>query len=251
MSVITPVFNGRKYIESCMQSVTAQNCPQVEHLIIDGASNDGTVQIVEEYAKRYPHVRWVSEKDKGQSAAMNKGIGMASGNIIGILNCDDYYEPGVLSRVLKVFETLPEPGFLAGNCRVYKDDGSVWYINKPSRLDLSEILIGGPNRQFPHNPASYFYHKSLHNKIGLFDESDHYSMDLDFIMRTLLSAHCSYIDEMWGNYRFLKGTKTYEAKENNQLQSNKMKIMEIYLRKLPVWEQWRIKALRYLIQKRK
>jgi len=250
LSVITPVYNGKRFIESCLQSVISQNCPQAEHLLIDGASTDGTVEIIERYAGRHPHIRWVSEKDRGQSSAMNKGIAMSRGKIIGILNADDYYEPGLLPRILKIFDTLPDPSFLAGNCRVFKDDGSVWYINKPSRLNVSDILIGGVNNQFPHNPASYFYHKSLHDKIGHFDESDHYAMDLDFIMRALFSAHFQYVNEIWGNYRFLKGTKTYIAKENSQLQLNKMRVMDLYLKKLPLIEQWRIKTMRYVIKMR-
>jgi len=246
ISVITPVYNGKKFIESCLQSVISQNCPLLEHLIIDGASSDGTVEIIKQYASQYPHIRWISEKDRGQSSAMNKGIRMAQGKIIGILNCDDYYEPNVLPRILKIFETLPPSSFLAGNCRVFKDDGSIWYINKPCYLNISSILIGGDNNQFPHNPASYFYHKSLHDKIGFFDESDHYAMDLDFIMRVLLTANLKYVDEIWGNYRFFKDTKTYIAKENNQLQINKMRVMNIYLKKLPLFEQWRIKTKRSL-----
>jgi glycosyltransferase involved in cell wall biosynthesis len=250
LSVITPVYNGKRFIESCLQSVISQNCAQAEHLVIDGASSDGTVEIIERYARQYPHIRWISEKDRGQSSAMNKGIAMSQGKIIGILNVDDYYEPALLPRVLKIFETLPTPSFLSGNCRVYKDDGSLWYINKP-RLNVSDILIGGENNQFPHNPASYFYHKSLHDKIGLFDEADHYAMDVDFVMRAISTAHPHYVDEIWGNYRFLKGTKTYVAKENNQLQSNKMRVMDLYLKKLPLIEQWRIKAMRYIFIQRR
>lgn len=238
-------------MESCLQSVVSQNCPEVEHLVIDGGSTDGTVEIIKYYASQYAHIRWISEKDKGQSSAMNKGIAMAQGQILGILNVDDYYEPNVLPRILRIFGSLRPPSFLAGNCRVFKDDGSVWYINKPSHLNVSDILIGGGDNQFPHNPASYFYHKSLHDGIGLYDETDHYAMDLDFIMRALSHAHVKYVNEIWGNYRFLKGTKTYAAKENNQLQSNKMRVMDIYMKKLPLVEQWRIMAMRYVFIERR
>jgi glycosyltransferase involved in cell wall biosynthesis len=250
LSVITPVYNGKRFMESCLQSVIGQNCQQAEHVIVDGGSRDGTVEIIKKYAQQYPHIRWASKKDSGQSSAMNKGIAMAHGKIIGILNCDDYYEPGIFPKVLKIFDSLPEPSFVAGNCRVFKDDGSIWYTNRPSKLNIVDILIGGVDRQFPHNPASYFYHKSLHDKIGLFDEADHYAMDLDFIMRALLAAHLQYVNEIWGNYRFLKGTKTYEAKANNELQTNKMRVMDIYLKKLPLMKQWRIKVKRYLLIKK-
>ena len=98
LSVITPVFNGIRFIESCILNVIEQGCCEVEHLIIDGGSSDGTVEIVSRYAERYRHIRWVSEQDEGQSHAMNKGIAMARGTIIGFLNVDDYYEPRVAPR---------------------------------------------------------------------------------------------------------------------------------------------------------
>ena len=76
-----------------------QNCGDVEHIIIDGGSQDGTVTIIKQYAEKYPHIRWISEADQGQSDAMNKGLDMAKGNIISFLNVDDYYEPLVLNKI--------------------------------------------------------------------------------------------------------------------------------------------------------
>ncbi len=114
ISVITPVYNGEKFIESCIQVVIDQNCPNVEHIImdVDGGSTDRTVEIIKKYAEKYPYIRWISEKDKGQSDAMNRGIAMAKGEILAILNVDDYYEPNVLNQISKIFETLPEPSLL-------------------------------------------------------------------------------------------------------------------------------------------
>ena len=79
ISVVTPVYQGRRFIKSCIETVIAQACADAEHIIIDGGSTDGTVEIIELYAERHPHIRWISEKDKGQSDALNKGIGMARG----------------------------------------------------------------------------------------------------------------------------------------------------------------------------
>jgi glycosyltransferase involved in cell wall biosynthesis len=104
ISVITPVYNGDRFIESCIRMVIDQACSEAEHLIIDGGSSDRTVEIVQQYADRYPHIRWVSEPDAGQSDAMNKGIEMAKGDIIAMLNVDDYYEPNVLNRIVEYLE---------------------------------------------------------------------------------------------------------------------------------------------------
>src|SRR5262245_40650743 len=103
ISVITPCFNSEFFIGGCIDNVVDQNCPRVEHLILDGGSTDSTVKIISGRAKDHPHIRWVSEPDRGQSHAMNKGIVMARGTIIGHLNADDYYKPGVLNRVLEIF----------------------------------------------------------------------------------------------------------------------------------------------------
>ena len=89
ISVITPVFNGERFIESCIRSVIDQNCPDVEHLIIDGCSTDRTLEIVKQYSETYPHIRWVSEKDKGQSDAMNKGIRMFGQALAGSQDLGD------------------------------------------------------------------------------------------------------------------------------------------------------------------
>ena len=86
LSIITPVLNGEQFIESCIKVVIDQSCPDCEHIIIDGNSKDRTVEIIKHYASKYSHIRWISENDKGQSDAMNKGIRMARGEIIGILN---------------------------------------------------------------------------------------------------------------------------------------------------------------------
>src|SRR5215472_1653392 len=92
LSIITPVYNGEKFISGCIESVAAQKLAGVEHIIVDGRSSDRTMDIVRDKARVYPHLRWISEPDRGQSDALNKGIDMARAEYIGILNADDFYE---------------------------------------------------------------------------------------------------------------------------------------------------------------
>ena len=238
LTVITPVYNGERFIESCLQSVIDQGCQEVEHIILDGGSTDMTPAIIERYAKKYSHIRWISEKDKGQSSAMNKGIFLAQGRIIGFLNCDDYYQPAVLPRILNIFQKLPDPSFLVGNCNILNEDEQIVCLNRPSRLSFTNILIRGEKNQFPYNPSAYFYHRSLHEMIGPYDESNHYTMDLDFLLRMSKAAHIKYVDETWGNYRFISGTKTFQSKLDNQLRANEMRVMDVYFRELPWFHQW-------------
>ena len=119
ISVITPSYNSGKYIEDAVNSVLAQNYPNFEHIIVDGGSTDNTLQILE----KYPHLKWVSEPDNGQSDAMNKGFGMSSGEIIVYLNADDYFEPDAFSNIVHTFEKNPDADMIVGNLKITYDDG--------------------------------------------------------------------------------------------------------------------------------
>lgn len=206
-------------MEFCIQNVIAQSCQNVEHIIVDGGSTDRTVEIVKRYADQYSHIRWISESDRGQSDAMNKGVLMARGEILGVLNDDDFYEPEVLNRICQIFSNLPEPSFVVGNCRVLGDGDNPIKINKPKHLKFIDLVSRA--YPFPMNPSAYFYHRSLHQKIGLYDIENHYTMDLDFILRTVQAAHVKYYNELLGNYRLISGTKTANIKRDSKQKENK------------------------------
>ena len=209
LTVITPVYKGESFIERCLRNVAEQECPGVEHLIIDGGSLDGTVSVIERLAREVPRLRWVSERDLGQSDAMNRGVALAQGDVIGVLNVDDRYEPGTLNRVREVFEGSPEPTFAVGNCNVLDDSGRLLWVNRPRRPYFIDMLVRdshAPN--CPVNPSAYFYHRSLHDRIGWYDAADHLTMDVDFVLRAVQQAHVVYIDETWGSFWLHSETKT-------------------------------------------
>ncbi len=244
ISVITPAYNGARFIGTCLQVVIDQACPQVEHIVVDGGSTDGTVDVIRRYAQRYPHIRWVSEPDQGQSDAMNKGIAMARGEILGFLNVDDFYEPGVLNRVLVLFETLPEPALLVGNCNVWVDGDKLFEVHKPKKLKITDLLLGPRVNPFPLNPSAYFYHASLHQKIGPYKVGEHYAMDLDFLLRAVQAATIKYVDETWGNYQRLQGTKTFEEIRSGQNMPRVEAMLKAYRERLPVLQRWYVAVLR-------
>lgn len=230
ISVITPVYQGERFIESCIKVVMDQNCSDVEHIIVDGGSKDRTVDIAKKYAEKYPYIRWVSEEDKGQSDAMNKGIEMAKGEILAILNVDDYYEPDVLNRILNIFETLPEPSLLVGNCNVRDDENKIKFVNIPRKLKALDLLsFSSP---FPLNPSAYFYHKSLHQKIGLYKVDEHYMMDIDFILKAVQVAVVKHVDEVLGNHRQIVGTKTMNLLESGQHSFHLSRLLKEYQKTL-------------------
>ncbi len=246
ISVITPVYNGESHIENCLNSVIRQECRDLEHIIVDGDSKDATINIVMQYAKNHAHIRWISEPDKGQSDAMNKGIATAKGEIIGILNVDDYYEDGILNRIVYYFNQLPEPSLLVGNCNVWDAQGNLHYINKPAKLRITDLLLGWEINPHPVNPAAYFYHKSLHDVIGGYDLNNHYAMDLDFLLKATTAATTKYMDEIWGNFRKLEGTKTVLDQQRCEAQERKNKIMREHRRKLRIAEQLQILTIKAL-----
>ncbi len=226
ISIITPVYNSVNYIEFCIKNVIKQNCPSVEHLIVDGLSNDGTVDIIRKYADVYPHIRWISEQDKGQSDAMNKGVRMAQGDVIGFLNVDDFYEPNVLNRVSGLIGKISPPAFIVGNCNMIGQQGEVSYINRPMRIGFLEILSEA--YEHPYNPSAYFYHKSIHDLVGMFDVNQHYTMDIDFLLRAFRQVKPIYYDEIWGNFLFVPGTKSYKDWLSENAKVRKVELFQKY-----------------------
>lgn len=244
LSVITPVFNSDRFVESCIQNVIQQDCAEVEHLIVDGGSTDGTVAIIQQYAEQYPHIRWISEKDRGQSDAMNKGIALAKGDVLSFLNVDDYYEKGVLNTVVEHFRTLPKPSILVGNCNVWNDQDRLLFVNRPQRLKLRDLLLGDEANHFPINPSAYFYHTSLHDQIGLYSMEEHYVMDLDFLLRAVQVAHTHYLDCTLGNFRMLEGTKTTSDYAQGEGPRRKRRLLMHYRKDLP-WLERQYVAVAY------
>ena len=253
LSIITPVFNGERFIESCIKVVIDQNCPNIEHIIIDGGSTDQTVEIVKQYACKYPHIHWISEKDNGQSDAMNKGIIIAKGEIIGILNVDDFYEQNVLNRALEILSNLQKPSLIVGNCNIWSDEGNLLDINKPSNLNFINLILIGVHdtTPFPVNPSAYFYHTALHSKIGLYNVDEHYAMDVDFILQAVQVASVKYMDELWGNFRLIKGTKTFRELQSGECERRIIQKLEKYRKKITLLQKIQVNTLECVVQFRR
>jgi len=226
LSIITPVFNSIQFIELCIRNVISQRCNELEHIIVDGGSTDGTIEIVSEYAKQYSHIRWISEKDKGQSNAMNKGIGLATGEYISFLNADDYYSDGALIEVIEIISKKNAPAFIVGNCHVFDGKQQLIYINKPIKVTPWHLLSG---IFLPVNPSAYFYKKTIHDTVGMYNENNHYNMDVEFLIRASFVTPINYFDKDWGNFRLLPNTKTGSDIEKNKLEQRKKELFLKYI----------------------
>ncbi|GAB3195601.1 glycosyltransferase involved in cell wall biosynthesis [Pontibacter aydingkolensis] len=194
ISVITICYNAVLYIDRAIHSVLKQDYDNWEHIVIDGGSTDGTVEVL----KKYNHLKWVSESDRGQSDAMNKGFKESSGEIIIYLNADDELNHGLFSFVANHFISSPETDMLVMNLLSINSGKEIYTTPSTS---LKEILRYNPCR-FPLNPVSYAYRKGLQYKTGLFPVNNHYAMDYWFLIRAYLFGNIQYKDFLGGTFYF-------------------------------------------------
>jgi glycosyltransferase involved in cell wall biosynthesis len=206
ISIITPSLNAGRYIEGAIQSVLQQGHPGVEHVVVDGDSTDGTLEIL----KRFPHLKWVSEPDRGQGEAMNKGFRLSTGEIIGYLNADDYYLPGALDAALAALEH--GAAFVVGKIQVVMDDGSSW-INDP-RVGHLEMLRHWEPNAFCVNPVGYFYRREVQERVRGFNENNRLAMDLEFLLDASRYYEFTKIDALLGVFRFMAGTVTGDSQRS-------------------------------------
>jgi glycosyltransferase involved in cell wall biosynthesis len=170
ISIITPSFNQGQFIEQTISSVIDQGYPNLEYIVIDGGSTDGSVETIRKFESGIAY--WVSEKDRGQAHAINKGLQRATGDIIAYLNSDDYYLDGALARVADCFSRYPEVDLLHGRCRVVDQDGMKVGERTGSITRYDEILdlwdVWWNRRNFVQ--PEVFWTKRIGDKIGPFRE---------------------------------------------------------------------------------
>jgi glycosyltransferase involved in cell wall biosynthesis len=228
LTILLVVLNNKEFIGQAIENFLTQACSDAELLIMDGASTDGTLSIIQEYTTQFPSIRLVSEKDSGQSDAMNKGLKKARGEFVSFLNVDDFYSEGVLNEVVSLLNNDSSIDFITGNCHVWDANGNLIYVNKPSKLEKHQVLSG---HHFPVNPTAYFYRKSLHEVLGYYNEQNHYNMDLEFIVRVALYSQLTYVDRDWGNFRMLPNTKTFTDQATDSLEGRKRELLKKFLEK--------------------
>jgi glycosyltransferase involved in cell wall biosynthesis len=185
ISIVTPSLNQGAYIEENIKSVIDQKYPNFEHIIIDGGSTDGTIDIL----KKYKHLIWVSEKDGGQSEAINKGFKKARGEIIGWLNSDDCYEPNAFNTIVNELNRDDGKFFVFGDCNVIDEKGNrIGYCR--GKLPDPDNLMKYWDRDYTIPQPSVFFYRDVLQNIGYLDEGLHYAMDYDYWLR--ISKHYQF-----------------------------------------------------------
>lgn len=242
ISVITVSWNSRETISDTLESVISQTHRPIEHIVVDGASTDGTVGILERYRDRL--ARLVSEPDGGIYPAMNKGLAMATGDIVGILNSDDVYaDENALKDVAAVF----------GDPDVDVCYGNIYYVDARNLSRVIRHWVSQPFRPgmfeggwMPPHPA-FFIRRQAMNRVGLFEERYRFAADFDFMMRALEihRLRAVYLPRVVVRMRVggetnnsvlnvLKGNlEAYDACKRQHLEVNPLFILRKVLRKLP------------------
>jgi len=204
---VTPSYNQGKFIEETIRSVLLQGYPNLEFIIIDGGSTDNTLEIIKKYEPWLSY--WVSEPDRGQGHAINKGIKKATGEILFWLNSDDIVLPGAFRIVAKAFKANPKVSIVSGQAQVIDEKGKVTGKLK-SYFESWEELITNPGNSI--RQISTFFRRSLFKNIGMVDETFYISMDTDLLSRFTRYHEPLVIDVDLATFRV-----QYNAKTSNQL----------------------------------
>jgi glycosyltransferase involved in cell wall biosynthesis len=245
ISIVTPSYNQVQYIEETIRSVLLQDRPQIEYLIVDGGSLDGTVDIIKKYEDKLTW--WTSETDRGQTDAINKGFARAKGEIFAWLNSDDTYEPGAVTAAVRYLQEHPKIGMVYGDCNYINAAGEV--IGKFDAAQTNYRLLRRGYTRIPQQ--TMFFRAELWRQLGPLDPSFYFAMDYDLWTRIAARTEIRYVPQTWANFRLHTSGKSIIADDRCWPEMLRVHyrdggsffsvlVAKYYLRRLmpPVWN-WR------------
>lgn len=226
VSIVTPSYNQGEFIEDTLLSVKNQDCPNIEHIVVDGGSTDNTLEILRKYEKEY-NLIWISEPDEGQSDAVNKGFRMANGEIIGWVNSDDgYFDISAISSVVKFFDKYDDADIIYGDAVRIDENNLILFIIKNRKFNYNYLK----KTCFIWQPAAFFRRKII-DKFELNTSLD-IAMDYDFWLRIGKKHRFQYVNRIFAVDRTHKKRKildrmdemikesVYVSKEYGQVNRN-------------------------------
>jgi GT2 family glycosyltransferase len=200
VSIVTPSFNMVGRLPRCVASVAGQSYPVVEHIIVDGASTDGTAG----YLATQPDIRWVSEPDSGQSNAINKGLSMARGELLAWLGADDVLRPDAVTLVVESAARHPDSGLFYGDIETVSPSGTRRVVKPSPRFDRHALLRGNVISQ----PGTFFTRRAIET-VGYIDETFHLTMDFELWLRMAIhGVQGVYLPHVLASFEVHAGSKT-------------------------------------------
>lgn len=220
ISIVTPSLNQGKFIKEAISSVLDQDYPNVEHIIVDGGSEDETLNILREYSSKTERIKWISEPDKGQSDAINKGFRMATGDIIGWLNADDRYLPGCFQTVVQTFADNPDVDIVYGDYRFIDESGNVFKVRK--EIDFDPFILKYLHVLYIPSTATFFRRKIIDE--GNFLRLDlQYAMDYEYFLRLAFKGYKFYhIPRYLADFRWHPASKSSRAAKLQRAEQEKV-----------------------------
>ncbi|MGE5378882.1 MAG: glycosyltransferase family 2 protein, partial [Bacteroidota bacterium] len=190
VSVVTPSYNQAAFLETTIRSVLDQDYPSVEYFVMDGGSTDASVDVIRKYGQQLSG--WVSERDRGQGDAINKGLARAKGEILAWLNSDDYYLPNAISAAVKAFEQNPDAALVYGDMLAVDQNGQTLNVLRYEQYSLDDLLcfqiIGQP---------AVFFRREAYEQAGGLDVTYHYMLDHLLWIRMARQARIVYVPQTW------------------------------------------------------
>lgn len=237
ISVITPSLNSKSCLKRAIESVLLQAYENFEHVVVDGGSTDGTLELLQQY----PHLKWISEPDRGQSDAMNKGVALANGDIIVMLNCDDYFAPAAFLSVTPLFEQGAK--FVVGNVEVKSYRLGYRFINR-ARVGMEHMMRHWLRDAYCYNPVGYFYTREVQAACP-FNIDNKNTMDLEFLLCAGSRFPMEKIDRLLGYYDEGATSKTTLSQgRSNYWSAKNFSFVEQHIGSLPEFDQARFRAER-------
>ena len=232
VSVVTPSYNQARFLRRTIQSVLDQGLENFEHIVMDGGSTDGSVEVLREF----PHLKWVSEPDEGQTHAINKAMAKTRGEIIAWINSDDLYAPGALPALCEFFDTHPEAHLVCGNTVLVDADDEIT-SRQPPKLDRRRLLHPWRNGTSVFQPGTLF-RREVFERCGPLNQSLRYGMDYDFFLKATELFPIHHLEQDLAYFRYYEESKTGEGWQ--PFREEVKKVLGRYLRerRKPVAAAW-------------